>query len=1379
MLSRVARQKNALFHLRKANARWAMGTLPILRLHSTRTPAVASQNNLTAEPRRRPSFQSHRHLATAADPATFEQSSYMSLDDASLQPSIDGSSVFDKPNQLLPPIDLIPSLDRSSLIILDETPQTQPTVIRRVRGIGGDEEEILANFEMSLRVARFDQAAALITRLGSFYSVSSPEYLAFHNHYLDAMVTHMIITRQPEMVRPLQKWFETDMPGGGVKPDATTFAIMIRMALRMLYGPTRDRAVRRYWHLAKADGLHEDLLRVEVLSDLELGELSKICFADLRQATFDMMGLKDPEAENLPKHTDNVAEALPVDLKGLGLKSLKDSMALFTDSSQISLPPGLEGTNAQKREFRSILKQRRLEADTVKAASDLWRAEFEKRRKSGANMLNGAKLGPVISEWHASLVSKIKEELKLADEDQGKPIRTREQKARCEYSILLQCLDADRLAALTILSVISTFSKTGMEKGVKLSAAASGIGRDVQDELIAESCLKRSKVADPRRFTRLKEFLAGRKTKESRIPWYSMSKTAQAEDPSLDWSPRVSVRLGAVLMSFLFEVAKVPAKAKDFETGETTASLQPAFQHTYQMSFGKRQGLIHMRPELVKIVAKEPPAELVGRHLPMVSKPKPWTAHNDGGYLIYKSKIVRTTPGEVLQPAYIKAALADGGLKEVRAGLDVLGQTGWVVNRDVLNVMLEAWNSGEAIANLAPIEPGLQNPPKPDRDAGYEAEKDWQARVRDLENLRSGFHSVRCFQNFQLEVARTFRNETFYLPHNMDFRGRAYPLPPYLNQMGADNARGLLLFSEAKPLGVSGMRWLKIQIANLAGFDKASMSEREQFAMDNLDNIIDSADNGLHGKRWWLKAEDPWQCLAACCELRNALRLPNPTEYLSRLPIHQDGSCNGLQHYAALGGDSIGAQQVNLEPSDRPSDVYTGVSEFVKQAVSDDAAKGDEFGKIFDGKITRKIVKQTVMTNVYGVTFLGAIRQVRKQILDHYPDLSPEAKRYGSIYIARKIFEALGSMFNGAHAIQYWLGDCANRITQSLSPSQIQEIASQALTPAGTRHLVDPSKSFRTTVIWTTPLGLPVVQPYRTRKARRIETTMQDISIVDASSDDVVSRRKQLQAFPPNFIHSLDATHMILSANACKKAGLTFSAVHDSFWTHAGDVDSMNRILRDAFVSMHSDDVIGRLAAEFNTRFGKHLYLAKIDVNSNIGRAIRNYRKGLSNKTKSVELLNEHRRQTLLRSEDPEGQAEGRAMVTAASIFEAMGGSDNDLALSSTLGANSVGHVPEDLTAAERAPANVVDTSDPAIHSLFTDIDMMDVNTAASDGAVNNDVADPSQEPVIDEMAPSKRRKQVQQRSLIWLWLPLRFRDVPTKGAWDLTRIRDSEYFFS
>ena len=40
-----------------------------------------------------------------------------------------------------------------------------------------------------------------------------------------------------------------------------------------------------------------------------------------------------------------------------------------------------------------------------------------------------------------------------------------------------------------------------------------------------------------------------------------------------------------------------------------------------------------------------------------------------------------------------------------------------------------------------------------------------------------------------------------------------------------------------------------------------------------------------------------------------------PADYLCALPVHQDGSCNGLQHYAALGrdaGDADDAREASL-----------------------------------------------------------------------------------------------------------------------------------------------------------------------------------------------------------------------------------------------------------------------------------------------------------------------------------------------------------------------------------------------------------------------------------------------------------------------------------
>ena len=70
--------------------------------------------------------------------------------------------------------------------------------------------------------------------------------------------------------------------------------------------------------------------------------------------------------------------------------------------------------------------------------------------------------------------------------------------------------------------------------------------------------------------------------------------------------------------------------------------------------------------------------------------------------------------------------------------------------------------------------------------AGFVGVTRWTLAMREYENTKSGLHSERCFLNFQLELARSFLKETFYYPHNVDFRGRAYPIPP---QQGMHQSR--------------------------------------------------------------------------------------------------------------------------------------------------------------------------------------------------------------------------------------------------------------------------------------------------------------------------------------------------------------------------------------------------------------------------------------------------------------------------------------------------------------------------------------------------------------------------------------------------------------
>ena len=52
----------------------------------------------------------------------------------------------------------------------------------------------------------------------------------------------------------------------------------------------------------------------------------------------------------------------------------------------------------------------------------------------------------------------------------------------------------------------------------------------------------------------------------------------------------------------------------------------------------------------------------------------------------------------------------------------------------------------------------------------------------------------------------------------------------------------------------------------------------------------------------------------------------------------------------------------------------------------------------------------------------------------------------------------------------------------------------------------------------------------------------------------------------------------------CMHAGIAFAGVHDSFWTHAADVPILARLLREAFVDLHSQPLLQNLHDELTAR---------------------------------------------------------------------------------------------------------------------------------------------------------------------------------------------------
>ncbi|KAL8769940.1 MAG: hypothetical protein Q9209_004187 [Squamulea sp. 1 TL-2023] len=1309
--------------------------------------------------------------------------------------------------------------DLDQPLIIKDSLTTRPPRFRSFDAITGELGDIVMTMKACLHVGRFERAATLMRRLNAIYKNDSPALLAAHNDYIRELAWKISSTRDQQLLSSLQAWFEVDLRGQGVVPDATTYAFMIQAVLQDVSMDRSGRSIRRYLHLAQDQGLRDELMNVLllVLNEQDVGRVTRVDTSKKGTQVAESETISELPASSAPSNvaSSDLPEVRPVDQELPGWKALRKSLSVFSDPLAVPESGIGEGTEEEKAKRTNLDRQLRMEQDTYESAIERWRSDHKDLKRLGINgTLQTTSVGALMWQWHEAMVPAVTEEIKLANEAEGKAIKRPVDEDRCHYGPFLQYLDAKKLSAITILTSMTSLSTSRSgDRGDAVSQVVMHIGEAVQDESMAaflksvhfDRAYLRDLVRGPRVHEVTKRLKARRQRRHDVADILAGSAEITRETLNdYQWSKAVKARIGAVLLSIMIDTSKVPVFRKHPDNGTTLEEMQPAFLHQTIYHFGKRVGMLSLNGSMYDKLTKEPvAASLSQKYLPMVVEPKPWTGFREGGFLTSTEPIVRIPQSDEQSRRYCMIATENGDMAQVSAGLDVLSRTPWQINGPVFEVMLDVWNSGEAVGSIAPDNPDAELPPEPVIE-DKAARARYLREVRRIGNEKMAYKSQRCYQNFQLEIARAYLNETFYFPHNVDFRGRAYPMSPFLNYMGADLCRGLLTFGVGKPLGSSGLGWLKIHLANVYGYDKASFEERIAFAEDHRADIYDSANNPLKGKRWWLQAEDPWQCLAACKELRNALNCPDPQAYVSKLAIHQDGTCNGLQHYAALGGDSIGARQVNLEPGDRPSDIYTGVAEIVKADIAEDAKQGHELAKVLDGKITRKVVKQTVMTNVYGVTFIGAKHQVIRQLKELYPDFSDPMT--SGAYIAKKIFKALANMFNGAHDIQYWLGDCAGRIATAITPEQMDRVDAAV---AGTldepnefrktplrRKAEHGSKdellAFKQSVIWTSPLKMPVVQPYRQKTMESIATSLQRITLHNPSLADPVNKRKQLQAFPPNFIHSLDATHMLLSALRCEKKGLVFTAVHDSFWTHASDVDTMNELLRDTFIKMHSEDIIGRLGAEFAIRYKGCMYMTAVKEKSAVGKKIKEWRANRSTRKRRGkkleeihirELLLERRRLKLLASEKAEEKEEGEAMVTANSIFENSSG-EEDLAVENELEDVALGSMSSARTNKLQANEQLAVGDETNIGNVDTaqtiDISGEEENLVDEGATIVNDApSDHAQIPNPTKKTNGEGTPRKSPGRKVWLWRPLTFPPVPEKGEFDVSRIEKSQYFFS
>jgi DNA-directed RNA polymerase len=106
------------------------------------------------------------------------------------------------------------------------------------------------------------------------------------------------------------------------------------------------------------------------------------------------------------------------------------------------------------------------------------------------------------------------------------------------------------------------------------------------------------------------------------------------------------------------------------------------------------------------------------------------------------------------------------------------------------------------------------------------------------------------------------------------------------------------------------------------------------------------------------------------------------------------------------------------------------------------------------------------------------------------------------------------------------------------------------------------------------PSGFKVVHAYYQIKKRRSLASLfnhKELIFWNVSKD--VHKDKAMLGIPPNYIHSLDASHMFCTVKQMINAGIEkFSMIHDSYGCPAPYVDMMNQFIRDEFLKMHKEN---------------------------------------------------------------------------------------------------------------------------------------------------------------------------------------------------------------
>lgn len=533
---------------------------------------------------------------------------------------------------------------------------------------------------------------------------------------------------------------------------------------------------------------------------------------------------------------------------------------------------------------------------------------------------------------------------------------------------------------------------------------------------------------------------------------------------------------------------------------------------------------VHLTPETENWIAHSHKAHeiLKPTYMPMLDEPLDWGPDQVGGY---RTSMARRKPLVRTQRREHTHRLHAADMPEVYDAVNIVQRTRWQVNQNILAVATELWST-----NAATILPEREPPVIPE----WEDTDEWKR------NKRKVLREWEAEQANRMRVSRVLSmasRETsgFYLPVHLDFRGRLYPVPPFLNYQGDDLARGLMEFSDfcmVTPGSQAQTLW---------------MTHGEDLRGTPLDtDELAAIYNDPLDCQEWMDAEKPWQFLAWALDYGAWLDDPH---HPIRTPVHLDGSNNGLQIYALLLRDPVLAKATNVLAGPR-RDIYQEVADLAWAGVlADDSDLAREWIAFCPGGLPRKAAKRPVMTLPYGCTEYSCMRYLMEWVEAECAAKKDFRWGYGIYkpcsYMAKRIWDAIHELAGNAVACMDWL----------------QAVSDEASGP----------------LRWTSPTGFPVTQDYPKNTSRRLRSVVADTIkwVTINRGHGATNTRRQRNGVAPNFVHSLDSAALHKAIVLAHGEGVhSFAPIHDDFAVLPSDAPAMHRAIRTAYAEIFSENVL-------------------------------------------------------------------------------------------------------------------------------------------------------------------------------------------------------------